>query len=137
MDAACVLPVTPEGNALLVRQFRAAARESILEIPAGLLDVDGEDPSACAARELLEETGYQHSTIEPLGRVYPSPGFSTEQIHLFLARTEPSPRGTPEAGIEIVVMPFADAVADARAGTIEDAKTALALLMADARIARG
>lgn len=136
-DAAAVLPLTPEGDVLLVRQFRAGARRPILEIPAGLLDVEDEDPATCAARELLEETGYRHVSIELLARVFPSPGVSTEMIHLHLATTGAEPDRQPEDGIELVRVPLAEMLAEARAGRVDDAKTALALLMADARTAGG
>ena len=136
-DAAAVLPLTPADDVLLVRQFRAGARRGIEEIPAGLLDVEGEDPASCAARELFEETGFHHASLEPLALVYTSPGSSSELVHLFVATTRPGPEGDPEDGIEIVRRPFADAVAEARAGRIDDAKTALALLLADARRAAG
>jgi ADP-ribose pyrophosphatase len=137
LDAACVLALTPSGEALLVRQFRVAARRSFLEIPAGLLDVDGEEASACAARELREETGYEPESIEPLASVHSSPGYSTERIHIFLARTSEDPLAEPEEGIELVRRPFSELVAEARAGELEDAKTALAVLLADARQGAG
>ena len=137
VDAAAALPVTPEGDVLLVRQFRAAARKELLEIPAGLLDVPGEEPEACVARELLEETGFRQTTLTSLGGIYPSPGSWTEYVHLFLARTESEPRGEPEEGIELVRRPFDEMVSEARAGRIEDAKTALALLLAAARMPSG
>jgi ADP-ribose pyrophosphatase len=137
LDAACVLPITPVEDVVLVRQFRPALRRAILEVPAGLLDVDGEDPSACVLRELFEETGYRGVALERLGGVHTAVGFATEYVHLFLARTGAEPEGAPEGGIEVVRRPFAAAVADARAGRIEDAKTALALLLADGRTAGG
>ncbi len=137
VDAAAALPVTPEGDVLLVRQFRAAARKEILEIPAGLLDVPGEEPEACVARELLEETGFQPTSLISLGGIYPSPGSWTEYVHLFLARTAGAPEREPEEGIVVVRRPFAEMVAEARAGQVEDAKTALALLLAAARMPPG
>ena len=121
VDAAAAIPVTPDGDVLLVRQFRAAARKEIVEIPAGLLDVPGEEPEACVARELLEETGFRHTSLTALGGIYPSPGSWTE----------------PEKGIELVRRPFDEMVAEARAGHVEDAKTALALLLAAARMHPG
>ena len=136
-DAAGVLPITPEGDALLVRQFRPPVRHFVTEIPAGLLDVEGEDAPACAARELYEETGFRHTSLELLTVFHPSAGHSAELVHLFLARTRSEPEGEPEAGIELVRIPFADAVGEARAGRIEDVKTAVASLMADARTTSG
>jgi ADP-ribose pyrophosphatase len=136
-DAAGVLPVTPDGDVLLVRQFRPPVRHVVTEIPAGLLDVEGEDAQTCAARELYEETGFRHTSLEFLTTFRPSAGHSAELVHLFLARTRPEPEGEPEAGIELVRQPFAGVVAEARAGRIEDAKTALALLLADARTTSG
>lgn len=135
--AAAVLAVTPQDDVLLVRQFRPAVRRALVEIPAGLLDVRDEDALTCAARELFEETGYRHASIELLGGIYTSAGFTDEYIHLFLARTEAEPVGTPEAGIELLRKPFEEMVRAARAGRVSDAKTALALLLAAARQSPG
>ncbi len=131
--AAAVLPMTSGGDVMLVRQFRPPIRQTLLEIPAGILDVPGEDAATCAARELFEETGFRHDSIEFLGGIYTSAGFADEYIHLFVATTRPDPDGTPEAGIELLRKPFDEMVAEARAGRIRDAKTALALLLAAAR----
>lgn len=131
--AAAVLPLLPGGDALLVRQRRLVVRDALVEIPAGVLDVEGEDAVSAAARELFEETGYRHRSIEFLGAIYPSAGFSDELVQLFVAETEPEPAGDPEEGIELVRRPFDDVVRSARAGRFRDAKTALALLLADAR----
>lgn len=135
--AAAVLAVTPHDDVLLVRQFRPAVRRALVEIPAGLLDVRDEDALTCAARELFEETGYRHASIELLGGIYTSAGFTDEYIHLFLARTEAEPVGTPEAGIELLRKPFEEMVRAVRAGRVRDAKTALALLLAAARQSPG
>jgi ADP-ribose diphosphatase len=131
--AAAVLPVTPGGDVLVVRQFRHAIRDELVEIPAGLLDVEGEDALTAAARELHEETGYRHRTIEFLGGIYTSAGFANEYVHLFWARTDDDPVDDPEDGITVLRKPFGELVMAARAGRIRDAKTALALLLADAR----
>jgi 8-oxo-dGTP pyrophosphatase MutT (NUDIX family) len=136
-DAAGVLPITPEGEALLVRQFRPPVRHVVTEIPAGLLDVEGEDAQACAARELYEETGFRHASLEFLAGFHPSAGHSAEFVHLFLAQTLPEPEGEPEDGIELTRVPFSELVAEALAGRLEDVKTALAVLLADARMTRG
>jgi ADP-ribose pyrophosphatase len=131
--ASAVLPLLPSNDVLLVKQFRPAVRRTLTEIPAGLLDVEGEDALTCAVRELFEETGYRHRTVEFLGGYYPSAGFTDEYVHLFWARTKAEPEGEPEEGIELQTQPFAAMVAAARAGKIRDAKTALALLLAAER----
>jgi ADP-ribose pyrophosphatase len=136
-DAAAVLPVTPDGDVVLVRQFRAGARRSIEEIPAGLLDVEGEDPATCAARELFEETGFRPASLEPLAAIHTSPGSSSELVHLFVSRTGAASEREPGPSIEVVRRPFDEAVADVRAGRIDDAKTALALLLGAAWMAAG
>ena len=135
--AAAVLPVTPEGDVLLVRQFRPAIRGPLVEIPAGVLDMDGEDPLGCAARELFEETGYRHRSLEFLGGIYTSAGFADEYIHLFEARTGDRQEGSPEEGIEVLRRPLDEMVSAARAGRVRDAKTAVALLLAGARRSAG
>jgi ADP-ribose pyrophosphatase len=131
--AAAVLPLLPSGDVLLVEQFRPAVRRTLTEIPAGLLDVDGEDAFTCAGRELLEETGYRHEAMEFLGGYYSSPGFTDEYVHLFWARTTAEPDTRPEEGIEIVQVPFERMVDAARAGRVRDVKTALALLLCAGR----
>lgn len=131
--AAAVLPITPSGDVLLVRQFRPPVRQVLTEIPAGLLDIAGEDALTCASRELFEETGYRHDAIEFLGGYYASAGAGDEYVHLFWARTKAEPDGEPEEGIEVRTEPFDAMVTAARAGRVRDAKTALALLLADGR----
>ena len=135
--AAAVLPLLPDGDAILVRQFRHSIRDRLLEIPAGVLDVDGEDAVNAAARELFEETGYRHRSIEFLGGIFTSAGFSDEYVHLFVADTDAEPEGEPEHGIELVRRPFDELAASARRGRFRDAKTALAVLLADARRSHG
>jgi ADP-ribose pyrophosphatase len=128
--AAAILPVTPDGDVVLVRQFRPPIRDDLIEIPAGLLDVEGEDALTCAERELAEETGYRSTTTEFLGGVFVSPGSTDHYVHLFWGRTGQAPEGPPEEDIEVVIRPFDEMVAAARAGRVRDAKTALALLLA-------
>ena len=102
-----------------------------MEIPAGKLD-PGESPEACAARELEEETGYRPGRLEKLGAIWTTPGFCDEVIHLFAAfdleKTEQ--RLEPDEVIELVPMPFAEAL-DSLSGPVVDGKTATALLLAD------
>jgi ADP-ribose pyrophosphatase len=132
--AAAVVPVTPDGEVLLVRQFRPAIRQELVEVPAGLLDTGDEDALTCAARELFEETGYRHLSIEFLGGIYTSAGFADEYVHLFWARTAAEPEAAPEEGIELVRKPFAQMASAARSGRVRDAKTALALLLTERKL---
>ncbi len=133
LGAAAVLPLTPDDQVVLVRQFRPPVRQVLSEIPAGLLDVDGEDALTCAARELLEETGYRHTSIEFLGGYLASPGFTDEYVQVFWARTEAQPIDPPEEGIELLLVPFDEMVASAASGRVRDVKTAMALLLAAGR----
>ena len=132
-DATAVLPVTPDDRVVLVRQFRPAVRQVVTEVPAGILDIEGEDALSAAGRELFEETGYRHTAIEFLGGIYPTVGSSDEYVHVFWARTEAEPSGPVEPGIELSIEPLARMVDAARSGRVRDAKTALALLMATGR----
>ena len=83
--ASCAVPVTPAGKIVLIRQFRPAIGEWIWEIPAGTLE-PGETPDECIAREVVEEIGWEAESLESLGNIYTSPGFSSQRIHLFVAR---------------------------------------------------
>ena len=132
-DAAAVLPLTPDGDVLLVGQFRPPVRDDLIEIPAGLMDVAGEDAVTCASRELVEETGYRHTGIEFLGGMYAAPGSTSHYVHLFVARTAEVPDEDVEEAIELSRRPFAQMVEAARSGRVRDAKTALALLLAAGR----
>ena len=132
-DATAVLPLTPDDDVVMVRQLRPAVRQTLTEIPAGLLDVDGEDALTAAGRELFEETGFRHTSIEFLGGFFPSPGTTDEYVHLFWARVGAEPEGEPEPGIEVASFPFERMVAAARSGKVRDGKTALSLLMAAGR----
>jgi len=79
-----IVPVTDDNKVLMVRQFRYPIGEELLEIPAGKLDGE-EDPLECAIRELSEETGCTAGKYVYLGRIYPSPGFCREVLHIYLA----------------------------------------------------
>lgn len=81
---AVVVPVTDEGKIIFVKQYRYPFNEWMYELPAGKLE-KGEDPFICATRELTEETGYTSNNISKLGRIYTSPGFCDEILHIYLA----------------------------------------------------
>ncbi|MDD4334901.1 MAG: NUDIX hydrolase [Desulfotomaculaceae bacterium] len=82
--AVAVVPLNEKGELLLVRQYRYAVGKNLLEVPAGKLN-PGEDYASCAGRELTEETGYEAGNLKHLLSFYSTPGFTNEQIHLFLA----------------------------------------------------
>ena len=126
--AVAVLPVTREGRVVLVWQYRQPARDAVLEIPAGKLD-RGEDPDACARRELLEETGYTAGRIEPLGAMLPTPGFSGEWLHLYVATDLVAGPARPDADEFLATVEATAAEVDALlAGAhIRDLKTFAAL----------
>lgn len=141
LDAVAAVPVDDSGHVVLVRQYRHPVGRYLLEIPAGLLDVDGEDPADAARRELVEETGLDAADWTPLGTFWNSAGWSDERTTVYLAsRLSPAPLPpgfTPEheeSDMEVVRLPFADAVSMAAAGDITDAKTLVGLLLADHRI---
>ncbi|MDO4879081.1 MAG: NUDIX hydrolase [Neisseria sp.] len=82
--AACVLAVTPDDEVVFVRQWRYATGGPLLELPAGKLD-EGEDPAACALRELAEETPYSAERVELAATFYTAPGFCNEKMYLYFA----------------------------------------------------
>ncbi|HEX9076302.1 MAG TPA: NUDIX hydrolase [Anaerolineae bacterium] len=127
--AVVVVPLDAQDRVLMVRQYRSAAAREMLELPAGTLE-EGEDPAMCATRELKEETGYLAGQWQPLGYFYSSPGFSTEKMHLFLARQLTSSEATPEEdeAITVELVPFAQALEKIDQGDILDAKTIVGLL---------
>jgi len=135
--AIAIVPVLPDGTVLLVKQFRTAAQQMMLEIPAGTLEPD-EDLLVGAARELQEEIGYKPGKLEKLGAEYTAPGYTTEVIHLYLAtHLEPARLdGDQDEFIEVVQMPLVEAVRGVLRGEFMDGKTQLALLLAAARLRR-
>ena len=125
-------PNEPEPRVLLIRQFRYAADRFLYEVPAGRLD-GGELPIDCARRELLEEAGCTAASIQPLGGFFTTPGFIDEFIHVFLATGLTHGPATPEADefIHPVSHTLKDGLRMIDRGEIVDAKTIIALLMAD------
>jgi len=124
-----ILAEPTPGVILLERVWRYAVGGALLEIPAGTLE-EGEDPAACAVRELAEETGYRAARVEPLVTVYTSPGFLSEQITIFLATGLEPGEPAREAGEEIenVLVPVDEALAMIADGRIRDGKTVCGLL---------
>ena len=124
---------------MLVRQFRAPVDGDVLEIPAGKRDVDGEEPSATANRELEEEVGLRADNIELLLEFYNSPGFCDEHSFAYLAtglsECERAPVGPEESAMTIEYVGLDDVPGLIAAGELVDAKSIIALLAARERMA--
>ena len=130
---AATVAVDERDRVCLLRQYRHAAGGWLWELPAGKLDA-GEAPQRTASRELAEEAGVKADTWSSLGQLVSSPGVFTEVVHLFLARGLSPTRTAPEPGecLEVHWVPRRQAVQRALDGDIEDAKTVIGLLRADA-----
>lgn len=127
--AVVVLPVLTDTDIVMIRNYRYAIERELIELPAGTLE-PGEDPAACAARELEEETGYQAGRIEPLGEFYTTPGITDELMRCFVAHDlrKTSQRLDTGERIRPEVVPFEQAIDWIRRGTIVDGKTIAVLL---------
>lgn len=127
--AVVILPILDDGRVVLIRNHRPMLGKTLLELPAGTLE-PGEEPALAAARELHEETGYQAESLIRVSRFFASPGITDELMHLFAARgLRPGTQALdPTEQIEVVPMSFDDALTLCRDGSIEDAKTLVALL---------
>lgn len=136
--ASAVIPLFTDGSTILVRQYRYASRRTFLEVPAGKMDVVGEDPEEVANRELEEETGWKAGRLTHLDAAYPCIGYSNEVIHFFLAEelTDGTVNLSEGEFIEQVRLPLEEAVEMARRGEIEDMKTITALFLADTFLRR-
>ena len=132
VGASAVLPVDADGNVYLVRQFRAPIDQVLLEIPAGKLDHVDEDRLLAAKRELKEETGLEAEKWVRLTDTFTTPGFSNERISLYLAQKLHCGDSSPDEDefLNVVKLPFEEALAMVMRGEIRDAKTQIALCMA-------
>lgn len=124
-----VLPLTDNGEIVMVKQFRYPYNEALLEIPAGKLEY-GENPFEAGKRELREETGVEASNYIDLGVMYPTPGYCAEKIYMYAA----TGLGFFEQNLDedeflnVEVMPFDEALRKVMSGEIRDGKTQIAIL---------
>lgn len=129
--AVAIIPVTTDGKLVLVRQYRKALDRTIVEIPAGRIEI-GEDPRETAKRELEEETGYGVKELTFVQAFATSPGFADEIVYLYLAEDlieiENPAEGDEDEFIDILEVTIEEAESLVETGEIYDAKTAFALL---------
>ena len=127
--AVSVVPIDGE-DVVLIRQYRTPLDRALLELPAGKLDVPGEDPEAAARRELAEEAGFSAGRMEQIAQFHTSPGFLDEHMTVFvatdLAPVPINPIGPEEVAAEIVRIPMSDLAR--RLPEIEDGKTLVGLM---------
>ncbi|PIR19653.1 MAG: ADP-ribose pyrophosphatase [Elusimicrobia bacterium CG11_big_fil_rev_8_21_14_0_20_64_6] len=132
-----VVPFLDRDTVVLVRQYRHPVGRVTLELPAGKLDAR-ESPLACVKRELVEETGYTARKIATLIQYWPTPAFSDEVLHLYIATGLRAGRMNTDEDefLEVVHMPFKKAVELVRRGKIRDSKTVIGLLACAVRSSR-
>ena len=132
-----ILPLYRDGTVSIVRQFRYPFRQVVTELPAGKLE-RGEDHRPAALRELEEEVGVRAGELIYLGYLYTSPGFSTEVLHMYLARDlEPGVcHPDDDEFLECKRIPFDQLVEQVLSGVICDAKTVALVLKAKAYLGR-
>ncbi|EGQ2957861.1 NUDIX hydrolase [Staphylococcus pseudintermedius] len=125
--AVAICALTPDQQVILVKQYRKALEQELLEIPAGKLE-PGEDRESAAMRELEEETGYKAKKLTLIGEVYGTPGFSNEKISVYFADNlvEGKVNLDEDEFVEKVLYSLDDVKKAVEARTIEDAKTFIA-----------
>lgn len=126
-----IVPLTDKNEVLMVRQYRYPVGEELLEIPAGKLEYC-EDHCQCAVRELSEETGCTAGKIIYLGPIYPSPGFSKEILHIYLATDLQYGEAHPDENefLSVEAIPMEQLVHMVMIGEIKDGKTIIGILKA-------
>jgi ADP-ribose pyrophosphatase len=126
--AVTLIPVDSSGMIWFIRQYRHPARQTLLELPAGVMEV-GEEPVETAHREIQEEIGMAAGKLQDLGGFFLAPGYSTEYMHMFLA-TELYPSTLPgdtSEFLSVEKIPCDQAMRLAQTGEIQDAKSLVAL----------
>lgn len=137
--AVAILALDDEGRVLLIQQYRHPIRHRDWELPAGLLDVPGEEPLEAARRELAEEADLTAAQWEPLVSSWTTPGGNDELIHIFLATglsdaETPHAREDEEADIRVEWVPLADAVDAVLAGRMRNGILSLGVMAATLRL---
>ncbi|MDQ2649015.1 MAG: NUDIX hydrolase [Actinomycetota bacterium] len=135
--AVAVVPLHDDGTVTLVRQYRASLERDLVELPAGIRDVEGEPDATTAARELVEEAGLAADRLERLVEFHNSPGFCDESVAVFLATglraVDDDRQGIEEQSMTVERIPLDEALAWIDDGRITDAKTIIGLQCAARR----
>ncbi|MDR2323305.1 MAG: NUDIX hydrolase [Microbacterium sp.] len=137
--AAAVVAMDEDGRVLLIQQYRHPIRQRDWELPAGLLDVAGEDPMDAARRELAEEADLVASAWEPLISIYTTPGSNSEIVHIYLATglsaaESAFARTDEEADIRLAWVPLSEAADGVLAGRLRNGILAAGVLAAERRL---
>lgn len=129
--ASSIIPLLPDNQIILVRQYRYPVAQVTLEVPAGKLDSPDEDPVVCARRELSEETGYTAGKLWKLTTIATTVGFTNEVIHLYAAADLTPGKIHPDADefINVVKMPLTAALHLVETGKIIDSKSIISILL--------
>lgn len=128
-----IIALTEENEVLLVEQYRKSVEKTLLELPAGKIEID-EEPSETAKREFEEETGYELESLEYLLEFYSSPGFTDERVYLFLAKNIKKVSdqvGVDNEKIALKKMDYEELLTGIKRGQLMDSKTVLGMLYAE------
>ncbi len=130
--AACIIPIMPDGKLGLIKQYRYPVQSTMIELPAGKLDM-GEKPEVCAIRELEEETGYLADKLTFVTKIHPAIGFANEEMWIFLAENliESQKNTDHDEFVELMPTSIEDALHMVWDGTITDVKTIIGILWAE------
>ena len=139
--AVCAVPLEDDGrHVIMVRQYRGAVEEPVLELPAGKRDVAEEDPAVCVARELVEEIGREAGRLSEVARFYNSPGFTDEETICYLAedlrQVEREAHGIEEEHLVVERIDLSELEDFVFSGRLIDAKSIIGLFAARAAISR-
>jgi 8-oxo-dGTP pyrophosphatase MutT (NUDIX family) len=132
LDWVLVIPVTHEGQVVLIRQYRHGVRQVVLEVPGGVLE-PGETPEASAARELREETGYEAEKIRLIGKMMPNPALNNAHMHILVAegcRMAGEQKLDPFERIAVVLRPLSDVPGMIASGEMSHALVVAAFTLA-------
>jgi ADP-ribose pyrophosphatase len=130
--ASCIIPIMPDGKLGLIKQYRYPVQSTMIELPAGKLDM-GEKPEVCAIRELEEETGYLADKLTFVTKIHPAIGFANEEMWIFLAENliESQKNTDHDEFVELMPTSIEAALHMVWDGTITDVKTIIGILWAE------